>query len=101
MFSSIRIFFEQRRCRKDLSKMHALTEAFVDSVYDLAKEDGYENALNPLEVLVLSTFVVTEIYLGYRDKAFASDVLNTFHQLAAEWLFPSLQLKLPNDDVDA
>ena len=86
--------------------MHALTEVFMDSVRVLAKEDGYENAVNFLEVLVLANFVVTEIYLGlFRDRAFAADVLDQFHHFAAESLFngnlSSFQDKFPDNNVGA
>ena len=86
--------------------MHELNEAFMNSVFNQAKKDGYENALNPTEVLVLSTFIVTEFYFGLsRDKAFTSDILDAFHKLAAEWLFnlnlPSIGVNLPDEDVGA
>ena len=103
---ALRDFFKRRRFSKDFRKMQELTERFVSSAQDLAKKDGYENALNPMEVLVLGTFLVVEIYLGFsRNKTYASDVLDEFHKFAAEWLFnlnlSSLQETFPGQNIDA
>ncbi|MBI2290683.1 MAG: hypothetical protein HYU73_10175 [Betaproteobacteria bacterium] len=106
VLEAIRDFFERRRFHKDFRKMHALVKSFVNAVNDLARKDGYENALNPMEVMVLGTFLIAEIYRGFsRSKRFAADVLDEFHKSAAEWLFirtlSSLQDKFPSRNRDA
>ena len=106
MFESIRRFIEQRRFRKDLTNMRALIRLFVESIHDIARKHECENALNGLEVHVLGTFVVSEIYLGLsRDNATAVKVLNDFHTSAVVSLLnnnlSSLQKKWTDDDTGA
>jgi hypothetical protein len=102
----IREFFKRLKFRKDLRKLFALAEGFLDAVHDMAKKGQYEQALDSFEVWVLATFLITEIYYDLRhNKDFASNVLDDFHKLAAEWFFnmnlSSLQNKLPDERVES
>lgn len=106
IIQALREFFQRRRFRKDFHKMADLTDRFVISIRDLAKKDGYEAALNPIEVLVLGTFLVAEIYLSFsRNQALTSGLLDFFHKFAAERLFNRnialLQAKFASQDIDA
>ena len=75
--NAIHDFIERRRSRKSIGKLHSLTEAFVDSVYAFMRENGYEKMLNPIEVLVLATFVVSDVYLMFsRNRASAAETLD-------------------------
>lgn len=105
MFSSIQKAFEKWRRQKDADKLRVLTVGFTDSIEALAKKEGCSSALNSVEVLILGTFIVSEIYLGVsRDKAFATKVLDRFHLSGAAALFSSnlqsYQRKFPGEDVD-
>jgi len=105
VFDAIRDFLAQRRFRKDLGKLHDLTEGFVNEVHDIAAKDKFERDLMFLEVLVLGNFVVSEIYLGLSsDKEYASYVLDEHHELTAHLHFelnlPNLQERFPDKNSD-
>lgn len=86
--------------------MCALHETFLRSTHDVAVEHGCQHRLNALEVCVLGTFFVSEVYLTFsQDQEAARATLDEFHKFAAEDLLnsnlPALQKRFPDRSGDA
>jgi len=104
MFQNLKQRIQIRHGVRDLEKMRNLVRCFAATMKDVAGSAGREQTLDPVELSILATFVVSEIYLGIaRDKDFASSVLDEYHEMEAERLFDaeveSLEVRVSGRDA--
>ena len=104
MFRTLKQRIQIRHGVRDLEKMQKLVRCFAAAMQDVAGSAGREQTLDPVELSILATFVVSEIYLGIApDKDFAYSVLDEYHEMEAEHLFDaeveSLEVRVSGRDA--